>query len=269
LDQEPEGKCEEWCAWLELIKVSEAEQMLSKMTAQDGAISAIITVSTIHKVKGLEFDSVVIMPSSVKFPFNNLKNQATDSEKADNNLESSRADEARLYYVALTRARNRVWLGWGEREIAWSSGTDFSGNAERNGMLPLLTGSTSEVWLSYAAWYKLTNNAQEFIREKIKVGDEITLGDIAPNGGYPLKWKWKGKDKTIGRTENDKNAEVTTSLRISQAGEDRRGIMRLEVAAIYRHFFDANNAKDREMWGESANGGDWCYAVLIREIVGH
>lgn len=74
-----------------------------------------VTISTIHKVKGLEFDTVFIQPSPSKF------------DPADR-IEDFASDETRLFYVAMTRAKNYLYYRLAEREDAWLQRQRYSGN---------------------------------------------------------------------------------------------------------------------------------------------
>ena len=65
-----------------------------------------ITIATIHKAKGLEFDNVYI-PNRVEdnFPFIYTQSKPTPPEQ-----NTATQEEARLLYVALTRAKKRLVL---------------------------------------------------------------------------------------------------------------------------------------------------------------
>jgi DNA helicase-2/ATP-dependent DNA helicase PcrA len=74
---------------------AEAEQAASKDTEQ-------LRLSTIHQAKGLEFDVVfIIMLCDGMFP-SARSMESTDGEE----------EERRLFYVAITRARNELYLSW-------------------------------------------------------------------------------------------------------------------------------------------------------------
>ena len=76
---------------------------VDRLTAKIGhKIDTKIKISTIHKVKGLEFDTVFLMPSKKSFPLrgNNIR------------LLDHSAEEARLYFVAITRAKKQVIYGF-------------------------------------------------------------------------------------------------------------------------------------------------------------
>lgn len=83
-------------------KTDECFRMIGKTGNSGSAV-----VSTIHKVKGLEFDAVALCPSRIGFPFG-----------SDQDMPSAAAEEARLFYVGMTRAKSRLVFGFGEREQA-------------------------------------------------------------------------------------------------------------------------------------------------------
>lgn len=72
-----------------------------------------IVLSTIHKVKGLEFDTVIVMPSRAGFGMN----RGVPKQQIERDYDA--AEEARLYYVAMTRAKRRLIYYMGPREEAW------------------------------------------------------------------------------------------------------------------------------------------------------
>lgn len=72
-----------------------------------------------HKVKGLEFDCVVVPPS-----FSNLPLKDIAHEEVEKLLETIE-EERRLTYVAYTRARFRLLVFKHRREIALNSSVSF------------------------------------------------------------------------------------------------------------------------------------------------
>lgn len=66
---------------------------------ENSMIDEHIVVTTVHKAKGLEFDNVIVYgPVDGTYPF--FKSDTRESQRED----------ARKLYVALTRARHRLWL---------------------------------------------------------------------------------------------------------------------------------------------------------------
>lgn len=139
-----------------------------------------IILSTIHKIKGLEFDAVLVPPADC-----NLDQEAIEEER-------------RLRYVAMTRARDYLHLMVGEREkklfngkpiktqknpqigLKFDSGSGYDANNDKGGrgMLTLFTFAQDE----YA--YKYTNHRvtqgtgeglQWVIFKSICEGDDLEL----------------------------------------------------------------------------------------------
>jgi DNA helicase-2/ATP-dependent DNA helicase PcrA len=87
------GSCEEFLTQLALLTNVEAEDNPNDETER-------LRLSTIHQAKGLEFDAVfVIMLCDGLFP-SSRSVETNDSEE----------EERRLFYVAITRARNELYL---------------------------------------------------------------------------------------------------------------------------------------------------------------
>jgi hypothetical protein len=126
-------------------------------------------VSTIHKVKGLEFDNVVIVPSRTRF--------GEDFAPA-NSLEKDAAEEARLLYVAMTRAKTRLVYLVGDREYSWAASPPrrFAGE---HGQSQVLAGGLDEVGLGWAMQMGPFNpdpdDCQRYIEQEVRVGDPIFL----------------------------------------------------------------------------------------------
>ena len=127
-------------------------------------------VSTLHKVKGLEFDNVIVLPSWI--PFGAAPRGHTD-------LPGDAAEEARLQYVGMTRAKRRLWYFEGDREACWAGEVPvrFDG---RNADGRVLTGSLEDVRLSWCMQRNPFNPApdkcQSYIEAEVAVGDPVTLG---------------------------------------------------------------------------------------------
>lgn len=94
-----------------------------RIIKDDNKINVVLT--TMHKVKGLEFDSVFITPSS--FNFKNSENSASI-------FNEQIAEEHRLYYVACTRAKKCLALYMGPREDAILAGREYESANNRKGI---------------------------------------------------------------------------------------------------------------------------------------
>lgn len=82
---------------------------------QDDTLTVILT--TMHKVKGLEFDAVFITPSSISLPMKPHHTYAKGQElQLDDKADIE--EERRLMFVAYTRAKKYLHVYKGQREAA-------------------------------------------------------------------------------------------------------------------------------------------------------
>ena len=201
-----------------------------------------IIISTIHKVKGLEFDTVSILSSQANFPF---------SRDDRSNLYAACADEARLYYVAMTRAKHRVFMKSGPREKAWSQGTEsIPYRGEQRGMY--LRGRFSdEVFISYPGF---DQRMQDHISESVQVDDSLELASL--NNGF---YGFKHQGDLIGRFSR------TASNNIRQYIQGSTPILR--VHAVYRYLVDEQSVEQFPNIIQSCQKQGWLYTVLVSGII--
>ena len=200
-----------------------------------------IVISTVHKVKGLEFDTVSILSSKADFPF---------GREDQGNLHAACADEVRLCYVAMTRAKHRVFMKGGEREGSWSKGKDsVPYRAQQRGMY--LQGSPKEVYISFPGY---DQERQDYIRETVRVDDSLELEPL-PNGLYGFTHN----GYLIGRFTR------ATSNKIHQYIRGSRSILR--VHAVYRYPVDEQSIEQFPDIIDSCRKQCWLYTVLVSGII--
>lgn len=131
-----------------------------------------VVLTTMHKVKGLEFDAVIIPPSFTNLPMiENELHPLTDIQ-----FKEEVEEERRLLFVALTRARYRlVFLVW-KREQAILTGQKFSFPPETIQKLgiPIQTGF-EKFFISWGAITINFNNTFNYIERKMKIGDSVSI----------------------------------------------------------------------------------------------
>jgi RecQ family ATP-dependent DNA helicase len=200
---------------------------LTRMLGIENSSSELV-VSTIHKVKGLEYDSVVIVPSA-----SSLFASQGDS------LEAQAADQARLFYVAMTRAKHELTFAFGEREHAWWNCKPYQG-AQSTGKM--LQGSPEEVFISWAAQHNNDGvQLQSYIEEKIARNDPILVR------GSRLIHVHGGRQREVGRLKKEFFGGESSKLR---------------VAEVYRYLqLDDNPYYDRLVKPVQDRG--WSYVVLV------
>jgi RecQ family ATP-dependent DNA helicase len=154
-------------------RLSDLISFIEEMNSEDigrlrgSAFDARAVVSTIHKVKGLEYDHVIVLPSYMPFG-------------GESDICGDAAEEARILYVAMTRAKKSLTYFVGDRELSWgrSQPRPYKGRKE-NGRI--LVGSAEDVGLSWSMTkierYNMDPDlCQEYIEKNIKAGDRILLG---------------------------------------------------------------------------------------------
>lgn len=201
-----------------------------------------LTIATVHKVKGLEYDTLIALPSKESFPFGAAENSRFVP------LGVTAAEEARLYYVAMTRAKNRLYAGWGSREQAWWTPTQYV--AERGGSRYSLTGSPKEIWVSLAAQeHEVESGWQEYIKTQVSRGEPLQLrGRQLTHRGRP-----------VGAISTDTAAKLGTT---SQQRSFR-------VANVIRYSCGPYFREHNQMWWdklhEAVKRQGWFYVVLVEE----
>lgn len=152
------------------VKDLQTDELGRLLGSSRGAAQAV--VSTIHKVKGLEFDRVVVLPSVKAF---GRKGASTDE------LARDAAEEARLLYVAMTRAKTHLTYFAGEREYAWArTPPEFREGSQGDGKV--LVGKSEDVGLGWSVGRNRFNQdpegLQDYIEREVCVGDVIELGGL-------------------------------------------------------------------------------------------
>jgi superfamily I DNA/RNA helicase/superfamily II DNA or RNA helicase len=208
---------------LRQLKTSE----LTRMMGIDRLGSELV-ISTIHKVKGLEFDRVVIVPSTSSL-----------FVKKGDTLEALAADQARLFYVAMTRAKHNLTFAFGDREDAWWNRRLYDGiNAKGK----ILQGSPDEVFISWAAQPRNGGlDLQEYIKKHVARNDNILVR------GSSLLHIDGPSFREVGR------------LRKEFSGNEHA---KLRVAEVYRYPQEAESSFFDSLIEQVKNQG-WSYLVLV------
>lgn len=197
-------------------------------------------VSTIHRVKGLEFDEVVLLPSTAPFPF------GRQHRKHKLDLAQAAAEEVRLFYVGMTRAKHRLLLGWGDkRENAWWKGEEFAGEIQDGSRPRVLRGRLKdEVDIGWAGRSRSGKNLQDYIERLVRVGDPIEV-----ESGCYLVHKADGRRRRIGALKKGISATPASRLR---------------VAAVCRYPQAPDPHPEYWQWlTDQVKARGWTYVVLV------
>ncbi|NJC05774.1 superfamily I DNA/RNA helicase/superfamily II DNA/RNA helicase [Sphingomonas kaistensis] len=216
---------------------------LLRLSGVRGTAGSNAVISTIHKVKGLEFDNVVILPSRIPFGTRGRSAAAKD-------IVGDAAEEARLLYVGMTRAKQGLWYFVGERELSWGQRPPRAFSAEqRQGLV--LEGSPEEVSLGWAGQSNYFNpdpaDCQAYIEREVRVGDPVLIGGRGAGAGKGL----------FHRDPNGRTRQIGYLAKSSGFGSPDAD---LKVSAVIRFY-------PEELTAEAASAGHeqrrWAYAVLV------
>ena len=132
-----------------------------------------IILTTMHKVKGLEFDAVIVTPSFASLPFNGRNDSDIDfSTPLTNEEYEELEEERRLQYVAYTRARKILWVYRFTREAALDQMRKYPRQDNKLGWTD--KPEIDKFFLSYLALQDKSNN-NDYIMNTVAKNDAITL----------------------------------------------------------------------------------------------
>ncbi|MFO8027827.1 MAG: ATP-dependent helicase [Opitutales bacterium] len=198
-------------------------------------------VSSIHKVKGLEFDRVLILPSNAHF---GERGDSVDAIRRD------ASEEARLYYVGMTRAKRYLRYYEGHRESAWKRCLPINGEV---GQRRILEGNPGEVWLGWS-WQKSPYNTdpdgcQKYIESAVRVGDRLKLGGVGSGSG-----------KGLLHIDSNGGSRQVGFLAKSVGGGG--SVNDLIVSAVIRYRYDSEKEMNPASVASTVEERGWGYLVL-------
>jgi ATP-dependent DNA helicase RecQ len=150
-----------------------------------GLISAVtqeteIVLTTMHKVKGLEFDSVMIPPSFSNLPL------IIDGNITKEELEEQLDEEKRLAFVAYTRARYRLVIFEYNREKALSNNNSYATPKNTNNIGIAVQPEIKKLKIGWAAKaFNFNGGVNNYINTSVKSGDFVFVRRkvVTHNGG--------------------------------------------------------------------------------------
>lgn len=202
-----------------------------------------VVLTTMHKVKGLEFDAVLLPPSFMDF------GQGVPASKLAEVVE----EERRLLYVAYTRTRYRLAVFCYERELAVAEGKPFALEASKRQRLGTSIkegpGKVQLYW--WAKEEKQSTYAP--ILEQLKVGQPLTL--VRDQwGGWVLEWQGKAIGK-LGSTAAAKLPARATLNGLVVAH------VRCHTLAESLAYDSKNGTAFADNWGPTARARGYIYVV--------
>ncbi|MDV9042569.1 UvrD-helicase domain-containing protein [Stenotrophomonas sp. RAC2] len=219
------------------LRIDELVRLLGTV---DEASTAV--VSTLHKVKGLEFDNVVILPSMIQFG-------VAGRDRLGPDLLGDAAEEARLLYVGMTRAKRNLTYYRGDRERSWGRKDPVPYDGLRTDG-QVLIGSMEDVSLGWAmqrsAFNPTPDDCQRYIETEVAIGDPIVLGG---RGGGAFK-------SFMHRGSSGQLTQVGFLAKQHVAGGPNAS---LKVSAVLRFRPDSID----ETLADCVRDRGWGYVVLV------
>ena len=223
-----------------------------------------IVLTTMHKVKGLEFDSVVITPSYAPLPLNNTQGSEASLTNAD--IEDVE-EERRLLFVAYTRARKMLRVYKWNREFAVETATRMKRADARMGYRD--KDELDKLFLSYLAT-QAAFAQNDYVSEHLSRNEPLTLSPVVNNAGQMRFWVVH-QGHTVSRLAEGSN--IVRSVAMDYHGQPPPTLSGVFVSDIlvwtYEDTltYDQTHADDphpphfAEMWTEEARSQGYVYVV--------
>ena len=221
---------------------------------QDDKLTIVLT--TMHKVKGLEFDVVITTPSFSNLPLvfhREYKDGQTPLPMADDLADMK--EEERLMYVAYTRAKKRLYIFKGDREQALLSHSIYIAPDYEALRYTEPKAGVDKYYLSFTAQDKKFY-LNEYIKKSIKKDDpiEVKVGDQW--GNYYIFHNGIG----IGRLSRK------STIMIRAKSDGVKGLKNFFVSNIFVWRYEDTLKADvafAEQWCEEAKQKGFIYVVQI------
>ena len=156
----------------------------SSRILQESPLTVVLT--TMHKVKGLEFDVVITTPSFANMPLHPNSHNENENKEGEKPLVDDLADideERRLMFVAYSRAKKRLIIYKGEREHALQQGNIYLASDIKELRYTEPDPGMDKYYLSYTVQDGLFDGIDPYVLNSVKKDDpvEIKVGDIYGN----------------------------------------------------------------------------------------
>ena len=224
---------------------------------QDETLTIVLT--TMHKVKGLEFDVVITTPSFSNLPLvfhREYEKGQTPLPSADDLADME--EEKRLMFVAFTRAKKRLYIFKGDRERALSNHSIYIAPDYEALRYTEPKAGMDKYYLSYIAQTEFFF-LNDYIQNNVKKDDPIDVRSDQWGNYYIIH-----NGKYIGRLSS-------RSTIISRAKKDGvNGLRNFFVSNVFVWTYEdtqdsdaANKSDFAKRWSEGAKQKGYIYVVQI------
>lgn len=235
----------------QLYKLYDDKRFQNSRILLDKQLNVVLT--TMHKVKGLEFDAVIITPSVTSLPFNPTEDIDESTPLSTHDIEQIE-EEKRLLYVAYTRAKKYLFVYKGNREKAVENMRRFTSLEDQWGIRERKVG-LDNYNIGFNAGYNFNGNKAiaynvrkndpvEIRRHRgmTRNGQQFTTYNIIHNGN--IVGQLSRRSSIAHRMETD-DIELLTGFFVSDV--------------FYWTYQDTVNSDERRMSEYQSNPGTFYY----------
>ena len=235
----------------QLYKLYDDKRFQNRRILLDQQLNVVLT--TMHKVKGLEFDAVIITPSVTSLPFNPTEDIDESTPLSHNDIEQIE-EEKRLLYVAYTRAKKYLFVYKGNRERAVENMRRFTSLEDQWGIRERKVG-LDNYNIGFNAGYNFNGNKAiaynvrkndpvEIRRHRgiTRNGQQFTTYNITHNGN--IVGQLSRRSSIAHRMETD-DIELLTGFFVSDV--------------FYWTYQDTVNSDERRVFEYQSNSGTFYY----------
>jgi len=160
----------EFAEFVKEITQRDDGQLFNVLKKKKGINRKTLIMTTIHRVKGLEYDAVIVPTSIAILPFDKKEKVLSECE-----LQESFDEEKRLLYVAYSRAKKYLIYQEGDREQALKSYDTFQAIEAIDKLGIPVKNEMGQIKISWKASEKNHSNTHDLIHNQLIIGDELAL----------------------------------------------------------------------------------------------
>ena len=218
-----------------------------------------IVLTTMHKVKGLEFDCVITAPSYSNLAFNQF------TPLSSQEIIDTINEEKRLAFVAYTRAKFRLFAMDFERELALKSSRVYQlperfhitmGVPADPGIRKLNIGWSAKK-------YNFENRVNDYIKTNLKSGDLVSI-KLTLNGGFEFYELIDSHGKIVGQLSNPQGHLHEEKYR-KQAALRKDGLKGFVINEIVQ--FSYRETVESDLKNNTSYASSWCEAAKIQGYI--
>jgi ATP-dependent DNA helicase RecQ len=201
------------------ITAKDDGQLFKILKAQREITIPTVILTTIHRVKGMEYQNVIVPASTSKLPFDHRTQDFTAGE-----YQEILDEEKRLRYVAFSRAKTNLIVEVWERENCIESGETYSPEVASRGVGVPVKNGDNNIRISWKAGNgQYFTNIHSNIHSDLKIGGSLTIKPDNYNN-YGL---WNGRimiekfmDNYIGRFNGNTLAGIYVDSIVRYTSEE-------------------------------------------------